>query len=147
MTKGQIGRIAAAAALMAAVGCGDVTTDPTALTGTYDLVEVNGQALPALLFEGERPEGYVIATAISGTLTLRSTRFTERVVVNLNLDGADLGSAPVELSGDYIADGQLLSFDPDGASVPSFTGTVSGGLLTTVEDDPDYGVTEYVWNR
>ena len=145
MTSSQFKRVAVVVGVLLA-GCADVTTDPAGVTGTYQLSEVNGESLPAVVFDGQRPEGHVVATALSGTITVRSTTFTERVVFNLVLNGHDLGSQPVELDGTYEADGQFLTFDPDG-SAPVFTGTVSGSVLTTVEEHPDFGVTEYVWVR
>lgn len=146
MTRSHFRKWAVLVAVVAVGGCEDATTDPGGITGTYELDAVNGAQLPAVVFDGERPEGHVVATALSGTLTLRSSTFTERIVFNLVLNGVDFGSAPVTLTGTYLADGQFLSFDPDG-SAPAFTGTVSGAVLTTVEDHPDYGVTEYRWSR
>jgi hypothetical protein len=146
MTRSHFGGWAVLAAGLMVAACEDATTDPGGVTGTYQLDAVNGEDLPAVVFDGERPEGHVVATALSGSLTLRSSTFTETIVFNLELNGQDFGSAPVTLTGTYLADGQFLTFEPDG-SAPTFTGTVSGGVLTTVENHPDYGVTDYVWSR
>ena len=114
---------------------------------TYDLVQAEGQELPAVVFDGETDFGHVIATAISGSITLRETTFTERVVFDITLEGTPLGEETVTLSGDYSADGPLLTFDPDRSGAPTFTGTRSGVTLTTVETHPDYGELTLVWQR
>jgi hypothetical protein len=146
MTNSHFRRWSALGALLFAAACSDVT-DPAGIAGTYALVEAEGQALPAVVFDGETEAGHVVATALSGTMTLRSSTFTEQVVFNVVLNGADFGSAPVTVSGSYSAEGQLLTFEPDQGDPPVFTGTLSGGVLTTVEDSPDFGELELVWSR
>lgn len=147
MTNGHTRQWAVLACVVALAACEDVTTNPSAAAGTYQLVEVNGEALPAVAFDGETSEGHVVATALSGTLTLRSTTFTERVVYNFVVNGADLGSGPATVTGSYELEGQLLTFDPDNDGVPTFSGTLTGGEVTTLETDPDLGVLELVWRR
>lgn len=146
MTNGHWRKRAALGLVFLATACSDVT-DPGGIAGTYALIEAEGQALPAVVFDGQTDAGHVVATALSGTMTLRSSTFTERVVFNLVLNGADLGSAPVTVSGSYSADGQLLTFEPDQGEPSVFTGTLSGGVLTTVEDSPEFGQLELVWTR
>ena len=141
-------RYAAAAVLLIASAlsaCDDVTD---IIPGeTYDLVQAEGQELPAVVFDGELDFGHVIATAVSGSITLRETTFTERIVFDITLDGAPLGEKSVTLTGDYSADGPLLTFDPDPSNSPTFTGTLSGVTLTTVETYEDYGELTFVWQR
>lgn len=146
MTSSHFMKRAALGMLLLATACSDVT-DPDGIAGTYALIEAEGQALPAVVFDGQTEAGHVVATALSGTMTLRSSTYTERVVFNVVLNGADFGSAPVTVSGSYSADGQLLTFEPDQGEPPVFTGTLSGGVLTTVEDSGDYGELELVWRR
>lgn len=143
MNRGIRGAALLAGALLLA-GCEDVTGGTA---DTYDLVEAEGQELPAVIFDGETEFGHMVATAISGSLTLQEATYTERIVVDIVLDDAPLGEEPIVVSGDYSVDGQILTFDPDRAGSPTFTGTLSGGVLTTVEDDPDFGQLTLVWER
>jgi hypothetical protein len=116
---------------------------------TYDLVEAEGQPLPAVVFDGDTEFGHVVATAISGSITLRESTYTERIVFDITLDGGPFpgGDEPVVVNGDYSADGGLLTFEPDREDYPTFTGTLSGDVLTTVETDPQFGTLTLVWER
>lgn len=143
--RNRWGSVALLCAATVLVGCEDVTE---ILPGdTYELIEAEGQELPAVVFDQETEFGHMTATALSGTLTLEQSTYTERIVFNIVLDGEDLGDEPVVVNGDYVAEGQILTFDPDRAGSPTFTGTVSGNELTTVEEDPDFGVLTLVWQR
>ncbi len=138
-----IALLTAATALVGA--CSDVVDPGT--SDTYDLVEAEGQELPAVVFDGETEFGHMVATALSGSITLRETTYTERIVFDIVLDGTALGDEPVVVSGDYTAEGTLLTFDPDRAGSPTFTGILSGGVLTTEEVDPEFGPLTLVWQR
>ena len=140
-------RIRAVALLLAVslAACDDVTD---IIPGeTYDLVQANGQELPAVVYDEETEFGHLIATAVSGSITLRESTYTQRIVFDVTLDGAPFGGEPIVVSGDYTADGPLLTFDPDRTGSPTFTGTLSGVTLTTVETDPEYGELTLVWQR
>ena len=141
-------RIRAAASLLfaaAIAGCDDVTD---IIPGdTYDLVQAEGQDLPAVVFDQETEFGHLVATAVSGSMTLRESTYTERMVVDVTVDGAPFDGDVIVVSGEYTADGPLLTFHPDRAGTPSFTGTLSGVTLTTVEVDPEYGELTLVWQR
>ena len=133
-------------AMAALTGCDDVTD---IIPGeTYELVEANDQPVPAIVFEGEIPPfGQVIATVVEGSITLRETTYTQRLTFDLETDGGQFPGDPVTVRGDYTADGNLLTFDPEDEDAPTFTGTLSGGTLTTVENHPDYGTITAVWQR
>lgn len=140
-------RIGAVAVLLigSALGACDDVTD--IIPGeTYDLVQAEGQELPAIVFEGEfEPFGEIVATAVSGSITLRESTYTERMVVDIEYDGGVFEGQPVVVRGDYSADGQILTFVPEEG--PQYTGTLSGTVLTTVEQHPDYGELTLVWQR
>lgn len=146
MTRSHFGKWAVLGAVLVTSACEDAI-GPGGVAGTYHLEEANGQALPAVVFDGETELGHVVATALSGTMTLRSSTFTERVVFNIVFNGSDFGSEPIEMSGTYTADGQLLQFEPEDGTPPLFSGTLRGDVLTTVEESPDFGTLELVWSR
>ena len=135
----------AAAVLLA--GCDDVTDIVPG--DTYELVEAEGQELPAVVFDQDTEFGPMVATAVSGSITLRESTFTERVVFDITVDGQPFpgGDEAVVVNGSYTADGNLLTFEPDRDDWPSYTGTLSGGTLTTVEVHPDLGTMTLVWQR
>ena len=146
MTWNRLAAVALLGAATLLAACEDVV-DPDGTAATYDLVEGNGDAVPAVVFEGETEFGHMVATAVSGSMTLRESTYTERVVFEIELDGSSLGEEPLVVSGSYSADGSLLTFDPDRTDYPTFTGTLQGGVLTTVEQDPDFGTLTLVWER
>lgn len=125
--------------------CEDVSVDPTRTE--YELTAVNGEPLPAVMFDGETEFGYLVATAQSGRLILREVTYTQRIVVDLVLDGTPFVGDEIESTGQYSADGQLLTFDPDTDGQPTFTGTLQGGVLQTVETDPEFGELTLTWQR
>jgi len=144
------------AALLAAVvvllpACEDVTGSLGGARGTYDLAEANGEALPTVIYDGPYQVGSVtfdaVVTATAGTLVLRDDTFEETLEYALVLDGNSFPPDEVTISGDYSVQGVLYTFDPGAAGVPSFTGTLQGSTLTTVETSPDFGTTTYTWVR
>lgn len=129
-----------------ALGACEDVVDPDGVRGTYELIEVEGQPLPAVMFDGQTEFGHVLATALSGSLTLREVTYTERVLVDIVLDGTPISEDVIVVEGQYSIDGQLLTFEPDNAS-PVFTGTLQGGVLTTFEVDPEFGELMMTWQR
>ncbi|HUF13209.1 MAG TPA: hypothetical protein VMN78_08925 [Longimicrobiales bacterium] len=134
------------AGALALGACEDVT-DPDSVRGTWELTAVDGDPLPAVMFDGETQFGHLVATALSGSLTLEEIDYTQRMAVDLVLDGTPLGDDQVVITGEYTVDGQLLSFEPDRTDYPDFTGTLQGGVLTTVEFDPEFGELSLRWER
>lgn len=133
-------------AAFATTACEDLV-DADSIAGSYDLVEVNGERLPAVMFEGETEFGYLVATAESGLIRLRASTFTQVIEVSATLDGTAFPAGDVENSGDYSVDGQLLTFDPETPGRPTFTGTLTGSTLFTSETDPDFGELSLTWSR
>ena len=142
-TIARLGLMLAASSLVA---CDDVTD---IIPGeTYELVEANGQELPAVVFEGDMPPfGFVVATVVDGSITLRESTYSQELTFDIETESGEFPGDPVTVRGDYTADGNILTFDPDDATAPEFTGTLSGGTLTTVEDHPDFGTVTAVWQR
>lgn len=131
-----------------AIGACEDVVDPDSVQGTYTLTAVHGDPLPAVAFDGETAFGHLVATATSGSLTLREATYTERIAYDLLLDGDPVpASEPVVINGDYSIDGQILSFEPTSGDYPDFTGSLQGGVLTTVEIDPDLGELVLTWER
>ena len=149
--RAGLGRRLGAAALLAGAlllgGCEDAL-DPGGL-GTFDLVEANGEELPTVVFDQDTEFGHMVATAVSGSITLGGSRYTERMIVEVTVDGQPFpgGDRPVVVEGDYTIEGQILSFEPDRTDFPAFSGTLTadGTVLTTTEVDPDLGELNLVW--
>ena len=141
----RIGAVLLVVALPAIGACSDVVGPGAA--DTYELAEAQGQPLPAVVFEGDTEFGVMRATAVSGSITLRESTFTERVVFDIEVDGTSFGEDLIVVNGDYTADGALLTFDPEQAGSPTFTGTLTGNTLTTVEEDPQFGTLTLTWQR
>lgn len=144
-------RLAAAIVLAGSLtlgACEDVV-DPDGVPGTFELIEANGEPLPAVVFDGElQGFGHVVATVVSGSITLRQSDYTERIVSDLVVNGDPFLAPPLVVSGNYSIEGQLLSFEPTShATYPDFTGTLEGDVLTTVEIDPQFGQTVFTWER
>ena len=115
---------------------------------TYELVEAEGDPLPAVVFDGEMEGfGHVVATAVSGSITLRESTYTERFIIDLTIEGTEFPGDPVVIHGDYSANGSALTFVPDRNDYPEFEGTLSGDVLTTVEQHPELGSLTLVWQR
>ena len=91
----------------------------------------------------------MVATALSGSMTLRESTYTERIVFEVTLDGEPFpgGDRSVVVSGDYTIDGQILNFDPEPAGSAEFSGTLSedGTVLSTTEVDPQFGQLDLLW--
>ena len=143
MRRGATGFLLGAALVLG--GCEDAGVDPARTE--YELTAVNGEPLPAVMFDGETDFGHLVATALSGRLILHEITYTQRVVVELELDGVSFGGDEIRSDGEYSIDGQLLTFDPDTEGYPSFTGVLQGGVLETVEQDPEFGELTLTWQR
>ena len=142
----QLRRISAILCLALFAACDEL--DEITPGDTYELVEAEGEPLPAVVFEGELEGfGHVVATAVSGSITLRETTYTERFVIDLTTEAGEFPGDPIVIHGDYTADGALLTFEPDREDYPSFTGTLSGAVLTTTEVHPEMGTLTLVWER
>ena len=90
--------------------CGDDTTEPESILGLYNLVTVNGEALPT------DAGGFEI---IAASIELKS-------------DGTYTISLTFDLGGGPETDIQTGEFTVDPLEFDDFTGTVSGNTLTLV---------------
>lgn len=121
--------LACAPALAAA--CGDASTSPSDLAGTYALVGVAGQALPYTTAD----DAYTYVTT-DGTLYLSQDR-TYRVEVNSRVIDrrTNFGQSVTDVgTGTYTLSGSRLTVYPDASSDVALnqttTGTVSGSTVT-----------------
>ena len=99
----------------------------TGVSGTYDLVSVNGEELP-FTFEIFGP-----ATITSGSLTLSDSTFTATLTI---YDG-DGDSEPFNLSGTFTLDeSNVIHFTPGPESDDDepFEGTLDGDQITVQPD-------------
>ena len=115
------------------VACGgDKATGPNAsITGNYTLRTVNGNALPAVVFQNTTEKEELTAGNInlnadrtwSGSLSLRSTNLTNGATATLSLPA----------NGTYTNNNGSLTLT-DASDNSQLTGTVGGGTLTIVGD-------------
>ena len=115
------------------VACGgDKATGPNAsITGNYTLRTVNGNAVPAVVFQNTTEKDELTAGNInlnadrtwSGSLSLRSTNLTNGATATLSLPA----------NGTYTNNNGSLTLT-DASDNSQLTGTVGGGTLTIVGD-------------
>jgi hypothetical protein len=125
----RVAALACAPALAAA--CGDASTSPSDLAGTYALVSVAGQGLPYTTSDAT----YTYVTT-DGTLYLGQDR-TYRVEVNSRVVDrrTNYGQSVTDVgTGTYSLSGNQLTVYPDASSDPSLdqttTGTASGSAVS-----------------
>jgi hypothetical protein len=136
-----------ALATLSALACGgDGGTEPAdnyaRAAGSYSLVSLNGQPLPALLFQ----EGSTRVDLLSATLVLRADRsFTESLTGRVTI-GSGQPQPDVQVhNGTYVLSGATSSLTAS-FSVPatsqfpafSFTGTLSGSVVTYTDETATY---------
>ena len=115
------------------VACGgDKATGPNAsITGNYTLRTVNGNAVPAVVFQNTTEKEELTAGNVnlnadrtwSGSLSLRSTNLTNGATATLSLPA----------NGTYTNNNGSLTLT-DASDNSQLTGTVGGGTLTIVGD-------------
>ena len=115
------------------VACGgDKATGPNAsITGNYTLRTVNGNAVPAVVFQNTTEKDELTAGNInlnadrtwSGALSLRSTNLTNGATATLS----------VPANGTYTNNNGSITLT-DARDNSQLTGTVGGGTLTIVGD-------------
>jgi hypothetical protein len=137
--------VAVAGALL---GCSsDKSTGPGSVTGTYNVVSVQGpqgvdNTSPFVLLN-ETIEGTAFRAEMpSGSISLTSNgRYTGTGVVNVYIDGVlapDYSGESFPSAGAYTVSGSTVTFTPDDASESPVTATFSGGnTLTFSESDTD----------
>jgi len=115
--------IIAGAALLV-LACGDDGVSPASIAGTYDLVSVNGVAVPGTVNLG----GILDQTVDSGTLVL-----TEGGSATFTME-TNLGSSTV--AGSYSVSGESISVTmSSGLNELRGSGTVSGGDISLTDQD------------
>ena len=116
--------------------------------GSYELVQVNGQALPVVIERTENCQEEVL----SGTLVLEADGDWEFEHVERETCGTDVDEDTEREDGDYVVSGEALTFsddtdefDPDDLDIDEFgTGTItSEGVRVTLQD----GRTELLFRR
>ena len=123
------GKVCAVAllALTAACGGGDGITEPASIAGTYNLVTIDGQSPPIVLFD----EPGFKAEIMSGNFILAEGRtFTTNVVFRVT-EGGQVSTESDSYDGTYTVTGSTVDFaysDGDSAS-----GTLNGNTLTFVD--------------
>ena len=115
------------------VACGgDKATGPNAsITGNYTLRTVNGNAVPAVVFQNTTEKEELTAGNVnlnadrtwSGSLSLRSTNLTNGATATLSLPA----------NGTYTNNNGSITLT-DASDNSQLTGTVGGGTLTIVGD-------------
>lgn len=106
-----------AATMMFAAACNSDATSPTvSLAGTWNLRTLNGQQLPAQSFNGQ--------TFLSEQLTLGTD--------GTFIDSGVSNGGTFNDTGFYTVSGNLITFTDNSIGV-TFTGSVSGNVLTTTE--------------
>ena len=97
--------------LTLAVACGDDPVGPEVLEGTYQLVQVNGQDLPAQMLEQETQSGEVWAIYVTaGSLTLKEAQSHSSVTVSeLWIDGELDDEAEFSVDGSYSVSGDSIT--------------------------------------
>ena len=115
------------------VACGgDKATGPNAsITGNYTLRTVNGNTVPAVVFQNTTEKEELTAGNInlnadrtwSGSLSLRSTNLTNGATATLSLPA----------NGTYTNNNGSITLT-DASDNSQLTGTVGGGTLTIVGD-------------
>ena len=115
------------------VACGgDKATGPNAsITGNYTIRTVNGNTVPAVVFQNTTEKEELTAGNInlnadrtwSGSLSLRSTNLTNGATATLSLPA----------NGTYTNNNGSLTLT-DASDNSQLTGTVGGGTLTIVGD-------------
>jgi hypothetical protein len=94
--------------------CGDDSTEPTSIFGTYNLVTVNGEEVPVEI------QGFEIT---AGWIRLDSD---STYTISMTVDGA----IPDPGDGTFTVDGSSIEFSGDYIG----NGTISGNTLTIVDE-------------
>jgi hypothetical protein len=142
--------LAALAVVTALAGCSDSdVVGPEGLQGTYDLVSVNGQALPAVLEEDEWETGTVAFVVSEGSLTITPTsdeggNYAVSLTIQFTLDGDVLEQFSENAGGSYTVSGNAITFSDEEGDI---TGTVSGNRITVTFPESEFGEITLVFEK
>ena len=124
-----------AAATLAAPGCGDDSTEPTGLTGTYGLTSAGGAVLPYVFFSGLACDRRIVGGKVefrSGTQLLDIRDYQRVCGTTADPVDTDTLVAPYRLEGARVIVSRTAA---GGAQTYSDTGAVDGNFFTlTVRD-------------
>lgn len=144
-------RFRAAVATLLAVpmllACGDDTTGPNGdAKETYELVQVNGQALPVVVFEHADDEGSYLATIEDGTLVLTEEHYTLSIGLIVEINGQRI-TAPADTdSGSFMVSGNTITLTSDGVD-EQVVGTISGSRITFATEHEEFGDISFVFEK
>jgi hypothetical protein len=133
--------VALGAALLLASACSDSNSPGQSHVGVYTLDNVNGDEVPAIVFELDVYRLDVNA----GTLTLKpDNTFSSTLDISEYQHGVETDHYPVLCSGSYRRSGNAITLTSPGADDcgGTLTATLSGNTLTV--EDPSLGTAEYV---
>ncbi len=142
----RVAAIAIAFALVATSACKD-DKSPTGNNpppadqniGTYQLDKVDGDALPAVLFDGDVDvEGTVVHLTIeltAGSMTLAANgSFNGSMTLKLTVDDAAPETETAPVSGTYAVNGNSITLTSSDPEDPQVTGTIANGQLSVAID-------------
>lgn len=127
-------------ALALLVACSDdEATAPEPITGTYQLRDVDGETLPALIFDGliTGSEGdFVLRILVDGgSLELSAgQRYEQRVTRSIFVDGHVQPGGLWDDRGTYTLRGDTLRFASELIEGVRFSGTLAAGRISLDQD-------------
>ena len=123
-----------------------------AIVGSYSLEEVDGDGLPATIFDDDvrLDDGRVVRLEVAvtgGSLDLeQNEEFSGELAVKLMVEGQSQNDA-IPIRGSYSRSGNTISFESDDDG-PSFKGTIRNGALELELDIFDTGeATTYTFKK
>jgi hypothetical protein len=140
----------ALAVVTSLAGCsGSDVVGPEGLQGTYDLVSVNGQDLPAVLEEDEWETGTVAFVVSQGSLTITPTsdeggNYAVSLTIQLTLDGDVLEEFSENSGGTYTVAGNAITFADEAGDI---TGVVTGDRITVTFPESEFGEITLVFEK
>lgn len=148
----MLGRISLVLLMVGSVACSSDDGEPTgpvetSIAGVYNLISVDGNPMPYLIFEDANEK----SECTDGTLTLTdganawSGTFTASYRFRFEQKGQGIVHNNVQdMDGTWERQGSSLTFDDDGDNQPEATATVSGNRLTLTGNDD--GISQ-VWEK
>lgn len=147
----MLGRISLVLLMVGSVACSSddgEATGPveTSIAGVYNLISVDGNPMPYLIFEDATGKSECTGgslTLTNGTGVNRGT-FVTRVQLRFEDATGTVHNNERIIDGAWERDGSSLTLDDDGDNQPEATATLSGNRLTL--NGVDGGPTE-VWEK
>lgn len=147
----MLGRILLVLLMVGSVACSSddgEATGPveTSIAGVYNLISVDGNPMPYLIFEDATGKSECTGgslTLTNGTGVNRGT-FVTRVQLRFEDATGTVHNNERIIDGAWDRDGSSLTLDDDGDNQPEATATISGNRLTL--NGVDGGPTE-VWEK